>query len=188
MKYTNEEILKGIRQNKRVVINYFFAECKVDMENQVIRRYGCSPQIAEEAFSQAFMILIKFIQQGKDLLRPGETSLKNYLWVIFRRTSAASMRKEPKLEGLDTREPNLIAAAPVESGWDLVEFTRVALKGLDEKCRRLLRQLFFGKELIQDLAGQLGVDRKTIARRRDKCILKLRMQFGNLGINGMEDI
>ncbi len=144
-----------------------------DLVYGLARRSGLDDALSRDVVQEVSLALWKALprlRQRERLLPWVLTSTRREAWRQVRRRRAASKRERAHAR------PE--AAPEAEDGGDLEaqQAVREALAELDERCRRLLRALYFepeGEQGYDAVAASLGIPRGSIGPTRGRCLEKL---------------
>lgn len=162
----------------------------LDLVYGLARQCGLDDARAQDVVQEVSLALWK----GLGRLRSSQRLLpwilkttRREAWRLARRGRQARQREERSARD---------EAAPVEpSSADLVRLeeeqaVREALGALEERCRRLLRALYFepvGEQGYDALAEVLGIPRGSIGPTRGRCLEKLRAELLTRGLGNSAD-
>jgi DNA-directed RNA polymerase specialized sigma24 family protein len=90
------------------------------------------------------------------------------VWTRYRQECSFGRRCPP-----DTRLPELAATGAEPPDGELLERLEAILRTLDEGELRLIRQIFWDGRSEDELAGQLGVTRQAVNKRKQKLLRRL---------------
>lgn len=147
----------------------------------VARRTGLSERDAEDCAQQTWLALYKGRYEVRD-----PAGLPAWLIRVASRKAARMVRQRARQTEFDQEaEPASPALLPDE---ELIRLERLGqlelgLEQLDERCRRVLRAVFFSSPELtyDDLARDLGMPPNSLGPTRTRCINKLRKILHNLG-------
>src|SRR5690348_10543602 len=144
------------------------------------RRAGLDADQAADVFQEVFTTLLRKLDHIED-----PTRLHAWLVTTARRTTWRVIRKqqafanEPEDDGEDevlTSIPdNAALADDVLLKLEEQHRVRVALNGLDERCQKLLKLLFYENEPrpYAEIAAALGTSEGSIGPTRARCLQKM---------------
>jgi RNA polymerase sigma factor (sigma-70 family) len=111
------------------------------------------------------------------------TTTRRLAWRLRSRARSRTEREKETARG-ETAED----ASPSQSVEAVEEeqAVREALASLGERCRRLLRALYFDASLASydEVAARLGIPRGSIGPTRQRCLSQLREALGRAGFKG----
>ena len=144
--------------------------------------YGLSVDDAADITQLTFTILIQSLDSLADDSRLGAwlaTVARRHTWRLLdrrRRENAGSL--DDLLEG-----PSEPAAPHPETmeRWEQLEWLNSGLSALDERCRKLLLQLYFDQHTTSyaEVAERLGIPLGSIGPTRARCLERLRRLLGD---------
>jgi len=155
-----------------------------------IRKVGLPPSDQEEAYQAAVLAIYRQLSSLRDTDR-----LISWIVVISRRQAINRIRSRRNEVSLDHLSPSelAIAESTLEAADGLPEAETVALERaqqaaetlvrLPERCRRLLRLLFYEDPSIDytEIARREGIPVGSIGPTRARCIEKARRIFEDQG-------
>ncbi len=147
----------------------------------ISRRAGLSDDLAAEVFQRVFVTLIEHLDRIEQPDRIGAwlaTTARRESWRQLRRERATITLADGETDDDETEWP--VDAAPLPD--EIIErlerqhAVRLAVAGLDERCRTLLNLLFYRVEPppYAEIATALGVSEGSIGPTRARCLQKLR--------------
>lgn len=143
------------------------------------RRAGLSDDQAAEVFQQTFATLVEKIGGIERPDRIGAwlaTTARRESWRVGRRAAVVQRLTDED----DDEAPQLVSADPLPDEELLrleeQQMIRVALEALDERCRTLLRLLFYRPDppAYSEVALAMGTSQGSIGPTRARCLEKLR--------------
>jgi len=183
-KYTEEEILDGLKNNNDKVIRYIYKSYFPGIKSMV---YGFRSLVldAEDVFHEGLLIAIGNVQ--KNSFR-GESSFKTYLTAICRNFCIKQMKQSLNFQEKSGEQPEVIEK---ESNQEELITRMIWMKNnmVDEKCRQIIELRFGfatnypGVSLMQDsesnvrfeeIAKTLNIEANNARKRFQRCLEKLR--------------
>lgn len=162
-----------------------------DLVYGLARQCGLDDARAQDVVQEVSLALwrgLPRLRAAERLLPWVLTTTRREAWRLARRGRAARRREE------DVARPEADPAPPSAGSLERLEeeqAVREALAALEERCRRLLRALYFepvGAQGYDALAEHLGIPRGSIGPTRGRCLAKLREHLEVLGLGpGPED-
>lgn len=136
------------------------------------RRYRLSEDLVEEVFAEVCAILFRSlagIRDAQALPRWVARTATRATWEIARRARRSLPPEMPELTG--AAPPDELVAAFEEE-----QIVRRALAAIPEKCRRLLRLLYFDPSApsYDEIAHRMKVPRGSLGPTRRRCLDRLR--------------
>ena len=152
------------------------------------RRAGLDPEQSADVCQRTFAILVEKIEQIEQPARIAAwlaTAAKRETWRVSRREQAAGTTRHPDSEDR-FMEQALADGLPLDEEVVRLEeqyTVRLAVEQLDERCRQLLRLLFYRPDVppYAEVAAALGVREGSIGPTRARCLQKLRRILDSLG-------
>lgn len=150
------------------------------------RRAGLSDDQAAEVFQRTFALLVEHMGRLERPERVGAwivTTARRESWRLGRSAratislDAGADGEEPAHELIDTSAPPDELVMRLERQ----HYVRVALGGLDARCRELLTMLFYRPEppTYAEIAAALGTSEGSIGPTRARCLQKLRLALAD---------
>jgi RNA polymerase sigma factor (sigma-70 family) len=151
--YTDEQIIEGISQNDRKVMDYIYDRFYGKVEGFLMGRGG-NPEHIKDVFQEALYVIIKKVhEEGLQLT----CAFFTYLLAVCKNIWMHDMRKSK----VHLVEDSRFDALPEEDAvdWDqeekLLELFNHHFKQLSEDCQKLLR-LHFGKVSLAEIQKIFG--------------------------------
>ncbi len=144
-------------------------------------RYGLSESEAADIFQDVCLILLEKLEQLRDEARLSAwlaTTTRRECWKVMRRRDAAG-----------AEDPSLVLSGQPDGGddlgevverWEAWQAIRAAMTQLGERCRLLLRRLYYTTPTpsYSVIASELGVPEGSIGPTRARCLKKLYHTMG----------
>lgn len=157
----------------------------LDLVYGLARQTGLDDARAQDVVQEVSLALWKSLprlRRAERLLPWVLTTTRREAWKTGRQRRASRRREEAGAR------PEAAPTEPLEA--DLVRLeeeqaVREALAALEERCRRLLRALYFepvGEQGYDALAEQLGIPRGSLGPTRGRCLEKLRAELTERGL------
>ena len=182
-RYTDEEVLDGLRNNSNHVIKYLLTHSTGHLRKFVLRNGGDN-QDSEDIVHRSILILYEKAVGSFDLQEG--TKLSTYLYGIGKNQWLKELRQRKKMRNLrqfqeitnDGVQIEEFEFGPEDKGEKLLI---EALDRLDEDCVRLLRGKYYEQLSDKELSIEIGhISPENVRKRRYKCIQKLRKIFFTL--------
>ena len=146
-------------------------------------RYGLNEGEAADIFQDVCLILMEKLDTLRDENRLSSwlaTVTRRECWKIMRRRDAAGA-EDPDLI-LDTQPANDREVDDVVERWEAWQAVRAALTQVGDRCRLLLRRLYYTNPAPSYLAiaTELGVSEGSIGPTRARCLKKLHHAMGGV--------
>ena len=149
------------------------------------RRAGHDSASASDVFQEVAIRLWKGLSRlrQRESLAPWLATTTNRLaWRLRARSKARSAREKASAreEGGAVPDPSSTLASVEDE-----QAVRRALGSLGERCRRLLRALYFeaSPASYDDVSARLGIPRGSIGPTRQRCLQRLREELERLGLS-----
>ncbi|MEM7660375.1 MAG: sigma-70 family RNA polymerase sigma factor [Bacteroidota bacterium] len=155
---------------------YLYAEVLPGFRKQV-RRHGGKRELADDLFQEAFLTVIKKIQEtGFEANSPQKLSayvagISKNLFIGSRRRKAHRMRVDG--DPLDHQSNT----HSVEEEWieqEKAEGIQLQIHRLGKICQDILIRFFYEEKSHQEIAAELGKTAKSIRNQQYRCMKKLR--------------
>jgi RNA polymerase sigma factor (sigma-70 family) len=164
----------------------------IGLMRNVVRKYsGLSQEDSQDIVQSAFLALTSALN-GYD----PKNSLAHFICVIteralideLRRAKAAKRRAETQaIEHCDNSDETALDIAstiePQDSQLEkaeLAEKLKVALDGMDDKCRELIRLRYYKELSFAEIAAILGTNENTVNVQTRRCLQKLKTRCNEL--------
>lgn len=143
----------------------------------VPRRYGLDDATCEDVLQAVFVAAFQHLARLNDPAKVSAwllTSAHRESWRIGRARGAAALREG----AMPLAEQLADVGSPAEEElerWDRQDRVRAALEEIGERCRELLRALYFarGEARYEAISEQLGMPIGSIGPTRARCLQKL---------------
>ena len=143
----------------------------------IARNTGLSPEDAADITQLTFTYLLQSLDGMSD-----EGSLRAWLATVAKRHGRRLLIRRLRYqtseiddEIIDGLRPGQAKADGIER-WELAEWLRSGLERIDERCRRLLRALYFdpSEPSYADIAASIGIAEGSVGPIRARCLKRLR--------------
>ena len=143
----------------------------------IARNTGLSPEDAADITQLTFSYLL----QGLDGMTD-EGNLRAWLATVAKRHSRRLLVRQLRYQTSDIDDeivsellPGQAKADGIER-WELAEWLRSGLERIDERCRRLLRALYFDPDepSYANIASSIGIAEGSVGPIRARCLKRLR--------------
>ena len=143
----------------------------------IARNTGLSPEDAADITQLTFTYLLQSLDGMSD-----EGSLRAWLATVAKRHGRRLLIRRLRYqtseiddEIIDGLLPGQAKADGIER-WELAEWLRSGLERIDERCRRLLRALYFDpcEPSYADIAASIGIAEGSVGPIRARCLKRLR--------------
>ena len=179
--FTNEELVSGIAENDRQVLNYIYHKNFPAVKQYVIQNSGEEAD-ARDIFQEAMIATWMNIRDRKFQLVDG-TTLDGYLCQIARNKWLDHLRSKSTRHTV--RLVNSPADYAIESDNDshLNEEERIVYlqrlyNSLGLKCQQILKLFYFKKQSLLQISESLNHDPETLRTMKYRCMMKLRKLHG----------
>ncbi|MCB0769830.1 MAG: sigma-70 family RNA polymerase sigma factor [Flavobacteriales bacterium] len=179
---------EGLGRNDPGTIRALYADHFRSVRDYVLRNSGTVSD-AQDVFQEAITVLWLAVKDGRIRtgtdIEPGGYLFRvsKYKWLDTVRSAAhKNMRVMKDSEAIDL-------PVEVNDGTDArIQRMREVYAGLDERCRTVLDQFYYGKKDLATIAAAMGVEEESIRTIKYRCMMKLRAfrQRIALGENGTE--
>lgn len=154
-----------------------------DLIHGLLHRAGLDAESRADAFQEVSLLLWKNLRRVKEaerLLPWIATTTRRVAWRDRKRRRARDARQAAAARPEATDETPETSAAALEEE----QAVRESLAAMEERCRRLLRALYFeaGAEGYDEVARRLGIPRGSIGPTRRRCLERLRAELGARGV------
>ena len=147
------------------------------------RRYGLSPDDADDVFQNVFIVLCRRLSDLRD-----QTRLSSWLITTTHRECWRLGKLSAKQTGLAEDAPIVdVSAPPVDEvvRWEREQQVHEALRGLDERCRALLSALFLEPDTpsYEEIGRRFSLPVGSIGPTRARCFRKMEAALIDLGFD-----
>lgn len=177
---SQSEIVSAIKANDNSVLKSIYTINYHKVESLVLKNNGTKDH-AKDIYQEAFLALWKNIKLDK-FTPKNENSLHGYLYTIAKNKWMDYLRSNnykktvvsDKINDFNTSE-----ADTTLNNDDILKEQRLsnvmqAFKDLGEPCKSLLRQFYFDKKSMKDIANELQLDAASTRNKKYRCMQKLR--------------
>ena len=177
---SSSEIVTAIKANDNRVLKSLYASNFYKVEALVLKNSG-TKEHAKDIYQDAFLAVWKNVKLDK-FVPQTEHSLHGYLYTIAKNKWMDYLRsKDYKKTTVSDQISNLNSTkmdVDIIDDNDMKEqqLTKVmeAFKTLGEPCKSLLRQFYFDKKSMKDIAEHLKLDAASTRNKKYRCMQKLR--------------
>ena len=154
-----------------------------DLVYGLLWRAGLDEASRADAFQEVSVLLWKNLRRVKDaerLLPWIATTTRRVAWRDRRRRRA----REARQTAVARPEASEGGAEEALEALEAQQAVRESLAAMEERCRRLLRALYFesGTGNYDDVAKHLGIPRGSIGPTRRRCLERLRAELSARGV------
>ncbi|MBW3467467.1 RNA polymerase sigma factor [Arthrospiribacter ruber] len=175
-KYSQEEIIEGIKNNDSRMIQVFYQSQYKKIEQYILANNG-DPEDAKDIYQEAFVVLWRNIKLEKFHPENG-TAIAGYLYQIAKNKWLDKLRNaknkitvelQPNLhEAEEENEPETEAYHQ----WVVKEF-----ENLGETCKEVLKRFYFQKESMEQIASAFDWTSATARNNKYRCIQQLKEKW-----------
>ncbi|MFK5855108.1 MAG: sigma-70 family RNA polymerase sigma factor [Bacteroidota bacterium] len=172
-KYKNDEIVNGIRNSNKEIIQYIYHQLLHVVKRYVVKNSG-DESSAEDIFQEAMIVLFEKIRKEELYLT---CSFSTYFIAICKKLWLNQLRRKSydKINYIDSFEQHMIFESTFDVSFEN-DFTQLFFKHfncLSDKCQQVLI-LHFKKTPAAEIAIKLGFKNKEYAiSRKYKCLKRL---------------
>lgn len=171
------QLLDAIKSNNTIVLKGFYIENYPKIENLVLKNSG-SIAHAKDIYQEAFITVWEHVKNDK-FVPQNNTAIQGYLykiaknkWTDVLRSKAFKNSKSLNIETLIVLKNNEDENKDSEN--KNLKITMAAFKNLGEPCKSLLRQFYFDKKSMKEIANDLKLDAASTRNKKYRCVKKLR--------------
>ena len=175
-KYSQEEIILGIKNNDSKIIRIFYQSQFKKVEQYVLANSG-DPEEAKDIYQEAFVVLWKNVRAGKFLPENG-TAIAGYLYQIAKNKWLDKLRgaRNKVIVELDSnlsyQQEEIESEAEEHHLWIVQEF-----QNLGENCKEILKRFYFLKESMEQIATAFDWTPATARNNKYRCIQQLKEKW-----------
>jgi RNA polymerase sigma factor (sigma-70 family) len=143
----------------------------------IARNTGLSPEDAADITQLTFGYLLQSLDGMTD-----EGNLRAWLATVAKRHSRRLLVRQLRYQSAELDEEIVGGLMPDRANlngierWELAEWLRSGLERIDERCRHLLRALYFdpSEPSYADIASSVGIAEGSVGPIRARCLKRLR--------------
>lgn len=171
------QLLDAIKSNNSIALKELYIANYPKVEALVLKNSGTVAH-AKDIYQEAFITVWQHVKTDK-FVPQNDTALQGYLyriaknkWIDVLRSKAFKNSKLLNIEALKVIKNDDIENDDFED--KKLKITMDAFKNLGEPCKSLLRQFYFDKKSMQDIANKLKLDPASTRNKKYRCVKKLR--------------
>ncbi|WOD44151.1 RNA polymerase sigma factor [Hwangdonia lutea] len=171
------QLLDAIKSNNSIALKGLYIANYPKVEALVLKNSGTVAH-AKDIYQEAFITVWQHVKNDK-FVPQNDTALQGYLyriaknkWIDVLRSKAFKNSKLLNIEALKVIKNDDIENDDFED--KKLKITMDAFKNLGEPCKSLLRQFYFDKKSMQDIANELKLDPASTRNKKYRCVKKLR--------------
>ncbi|SHN33903.1 RNA polymerase sigma factor, sigma-70 family [Cyclobacterium lianum] len=171
-KFTQEEILEGLRINDSKILAWLYQDQFPKLEKFVLANNG-ERQQAKDIFQEAFIVLWKNVKSGKFKPENG-TAIQGYLYQVarhkwldilrssrYKNTVTLDTFQESQTDEHEDRESRIIEM-------------ETAFSALGDNCKKLLTRFYYKKESLSVIAAAFDWTEATARNNKYRCMQRLK--------------
>ncbi|WCO01075.1 RNA polymerase sigma factor [Psychroserpens ponticola] len=174
------DIVSAIKANDNGVLKSLYKANYYKVEGLVLKNNGTKDH-AKDIYQDAFLAVWKNVQLDK-FTPQNESSLHGYIYTIAKNKWMDYLRSKDYKKTIVSDEINDRNASLEDSETnsdDIIKEQRLtsvmqAFKDLGEPCKSLLRQFYFDKKSMKEIANELQLDAASTRNKKYRCMQKLR--------------
>lgn len=180
-KANNEyDIVAAIKANDNSVLKSIYTHNYHKVETLVLKNNGTKDH-AKDIYQEAFLAVWKNVKLDK-FSPQSDNAIHGYLFTIAKNKWMDYLRSKNYKKTIVSDKINDFKASDVNaeiSNDDILKEQRLigvmqAFKDLGEPCKSLLRQFYFDKRSMKDIANELQLDAASTRNKKYRCMQKLR--------------
>lgn len=161
-KYSQEEIIQGIKNNDSKVIQVFYQSQYKKIEQYVLANNGYTED-AKDIYQEAFIVLWKNIRKGK-FIPENRTAIAGYIYQIAKNKTTVELQSNLR----QSEEDNELETEEYHQ-WVVKEF-----ENLGQTCKEVLKRFYFQKESMEQIAMAFEWTPATARNNKYRCIKQLK--------------
>ncbi|MCQ2146292.1 MAG: sigma-70 family RNA polymerase sigma factor [Bacteroidales bacterium] len=187
---TDNELIRGIRENSNTAWRYLFRESYTPICNAVMPIIEGRRDVSfDDIFQEGCIVLMENIKDGK--LTEGESNnIKGYLFTLCKRIATKKVSKAMPPAGFGIREITINGqtvkieqSVGQEDNPDkeaseqkmIEDFLDKVLKKLSETCRKIFKRFYWDKMPMETIASTLGLKNADTAKAtKTRCMKKFK--------------
>lgn len=182
MTYSDNEIIEGIRQHDKVVLQVFYKMHFGSIHHLVIQNGG-DEQEAKDVYQDGIIVLYEKIKNDKLEL---SSSLKTFLYSICRNLWLKQLERKEKFTGKIEEQEEFIRVDEEEvKDWEAekIQYLHMkdALAKLGEPCKTLITDFYINDLNMQAMTEKFGyTNADNTKNQKYKCMNRLKRYFFEL--------
>lgn len=171
-------LINAIKDNDSFALKEFYMANYPKIELLVLKNSGTKAH-AKDIYQEAFIALWNNLRNGC-FTPENDSALQGYLYQISKNKWLDVLRsKRYKNTQPLTEERSLFLKQEEEDYEDSEETKKLnlameAFKNLGEPCKSLLKNFYFEKKSLRDMASELNIEETTVRNKKYRCMEKLR--------------
>ncbi|MFN3997529.1 RNA polymerase sigma factor [Algoriphagus sp.] len=175
-KYSQEEIIKGIKSNNSEIIRQIY-QTEFKKTEQFILANNGNQEDAKDIYQEAFVAVWNNVRSGKFTPDNG-TAINGYLYQIAKNKwldKLRSLKNKTKTVLLDNipdrsedNDPDLEANH---------EWVTMAFQNLGDNCKEILKRFYYQKESMEQIADSFNWTPATARNNKYRCIQRLKEKW-----------
>lgn len=174
------DIVTAIKANDNSVLKSIYTTNYHKIEVLVLKNNGTKDH-AKDIYQDAFLAVWKNVKQDK-FTPQSESAIHGYLYTIAKNKWMDYLRSKDYKKTIVSDQINDFNATVTDSEAtddDILKEHRLqgvlqAFKDLGEPCKSLLKQFYFDKKSMKDIANELQLDAASTRNKKYRCMQKLR--------------
>ncbi|MGB3180956.1 MAG: sigma-70 family RNA polymerase sigma factor [Cyclobacteriaceae bacterium] len=182
-----KEVIERLRSGGEKELEMIYLKYRDEFLFWITKNFTCPLDEAKDIYQVSILTLYENVVQGK--VRTLTSSIKTYLFAIGKNKALASNKKAQRFtsdfsDNMDVSAIENGHSSEDEERWRLVESS---LDKLGDPCRTLLKQYYYHKKAVSDIAVELGYKNADTAKNlKYKCMKRLKKIFETELINFKE--
>lgn len=174
--FSDNNIVSGLQANDRKTVEYLY-QVWYPMTVSSLSKLGASADVIEDVFQESIIALWKNVQDGSYQVR-ANTKLSTYFIEICRRKWFEILRKQKKkLPEPFKEEPQSLNVLEEWMKAEELEAFRNKFKQLGKQCQDLLKQFYFEKKSMQEIAALRSLTPASAKNQKYRCMQRLKAIF-----------
>lgn len=173
---TNNTYSSSIFEKDEMALKAFYLTNFSSVRSYVLANSGTEEE-AKDIYQEAFIIAWRKVQ-NKSFTETYENALPAFIFKIAKYKWLDELRRKKSLQAKMNITENNLEENPEEAFTDerdkWISLVAEKLKLLDDRCRRLLTDFYYGEKKIKDLAEINNWTEATAKNNKYRCLEKLR--------------
>ncbi len=146
----------------------------------MVQKNSGSEDDAMDIFQEGLVAMWTNITQGKFELKEN-TRLSTYLYSLCRNIWISRLRKVKPGMTIEIKDEHsdLMDVDDQEEQYTLIRTLEKQLLKLNEACQQLLKQFYYEKSSLKDIALSMNITEKTAKNNKYRCMQSLRSYYEN---------
>ncbi len=173
---TEAEMLRSLQSGDQKALKLVYRQHYQTIMNLVLNNGG-SLQEAKDVYQEALIVFYEKLQEDDFELN---CSIKTFIYSVSRRLWLKQLQRKSRFTDdlSDTDEFIQVESEDMEQKEDQYHAMQVALEGLGEPCRSILKDFYINNQSMDDITEKFGYTNADNAKNQKyKCLKRLKKTF-----------